>query len=149
VDVLETAAQSRTHVNGVAVREVLDEEWVDKDCNMTPDEKRASTRDWYAEDMAGNDWYMGEATEAYVFDECDRQVGLACLDGSWKDGADVAGVGTNAEAGIIRVERARGRLRRAPVVLREPRLRADRGERERQDGDRRPAQRGADAVTAC
>jgi hypothetical protein len=102
VDVLPTAAQSRTHVGAVAVREVLDEEWLDEDCDMVPDEKLESTRDWYAQDTEGNVWYFGEATVAFDFDECDHPDGMGgCTDGSWEAGQDVAGVGSVAEEGIL------------------------------------------------
>lgn len=102
VDVLPTAAQSRTHVAGVAVREVLDEAWLDEDCDMIPDVLLESTRDWYAQDVDGNEWYFGEDTVSFDFDECDHPDGMGgCKDGSWEAGADVAGVGTVAKEGII------------------------------------------------
>lgn len=101
-DVLPTAAQSRTHVDGVAVREVLDEAWIDEDCDGDPDVLHESTRDWYAQDEEGNVWYSGEDTVAFDFDECDHPDGLGgCKDGSWAAGEDVASVGSIAEEGIL------------------------------------------------
>lgn len=102
VDVLPTAAQSRTHVGAVKIREILDEEWLDEDCDMVPDELLETTRDWYAQDTEGNVWYFGEDTVALDFDECDHPDGMGgCTDGSWEAGQDVAGVGSIAEEGII------------------------------------------------
>lgn len=101
-DVLPTAAQSRTHVGAVAVREVLDEEWIDEDCDMVPDELHETTLDWYAQDTGGNVWYFGEDTVAFDFDECDHPDGMGgCTDGSWEAGLDVAGVGSIAEEGVL------------------------------------------------
>jgi len=101
-DVLPTAAQSRTHVGAVAVREALDEAWVDEDCDMVPDVLHETTLDWYAQDTAGNVWYFGEDTVARDFDACDHPDGMGgCKDGSWEAGQDVAGVGSIAEEGIV------------------------------------------------
>ena len=84
------------------MREVLDEAWYDENCDMVPDVLHESTRDWYAQDTAGNVWYFGEDTVALDFDECDHPDGMGgCKDGSWEAGMDVAGVGTIAEQGII------------------------------------------------
>ena len=105
VDVLATADQSRTHVGAVAVREVLDEAWIDEDCDMVPDALHEITLDWYAQDTGGNVWYFGEDTEALDFDECDLINGDGnCTDGSWEAGQDVAGVGSIAEEGIIMLD---------------------------------------------
>jgi hypothetical protein len=102
-DVLPTAAQSRTHVGAVAVREVLDEAWIDEDCDMIPDELEETTLDWYAQDTLGNVWYFGEDTTAFGVPpgECDHPGDGGCKDGSWEAGEDVAGVGSIAEQGII------------------------------------------------
>lgn len=97
------SVQSRTHVDGVAVREVLDEAWIDEDCDMQPDELEESTLDWYAQDTMGDVWYFGEDTTAYGVpeDECDHPGDGGCKDGSWRAGEDVAEVGSIAEEGII------------------------------------------------
>jgi len=101
-DALPTAAQSRTHVGAVAVREVLDEAYYDTDCDGTPDVLHESTLDWYAQDTEGNVWYFGEDTVSLDFDECDHPDGLGgCTDGSWEAGQDVAGVGSIAQEGIL------------------------------------------------
>jgi len=103
-DVLPTAAQSRTHVGAVAVREVLDEAWIDADCDMLPEELHETTLDWYAQDTEGNVWYFGEDTVAFgvLPGECEHPDGFGgCTDGSWEAGQDVAGVGSVAEEGIL------------------------------------------------
>jgi hypothetical protein len=102
VDVLATADQSRTHVDGVAVREVRDNAWIDEDCDGIPEALHESTLDWYTQDTDGNVWYFGEDTVAFDFDECDHLNGDGnCTDGSWEAGLDVAGVGSIAEAGVV------------------------------------------------
>jgi len=54
------------------------------------------TEDWFAQDDDGNVWYLGEDTTAYDDEEeCPTSAG------SWEAGADVAGVGSDAEAGIV------------------------------------------------
>ncbi len=58
------------------------------------------SRDWYAQDDQGNVWYMGEIVINYEYDDDDNLVGTNA-DGSWEAGADVAGAGSNATAGII------------------------------------------------
>src|SRR3954454_16465559 len=49
-----------------------------------------STRDWYADDDAGNVWYLGEATATY-----DRHGHIRSREGSWQAGV------RGARAGII------------------------------------------------
>ena len=58
------------------------------------------SEDWYAQDDAGNVWYMGEAVINYEYDDDDNLIGTNG-DGSWEAAADVAGLGSNATAGII------------------------------------------------
>ena len=53
------------------------------------------TFDWYAQDDAGNVWYLGENTR-----ECDAS-GCVQGQGSWEAGADVFHTGTLGVAGII------------------------------------------------
>lgn len=115
MDVMINGAQTRDFVNGVAVREVLDREFIDEtgECDadiMDPDdgdwELVETTFDWYAQDFAGNVWYFGEDTIAYDHDECDHWVDdndpeLGCTDGSWAAGEDVADIGAIAREGII------------------------------------------------
>lgn len=69
------------------------------------------TFDWYAQDRWGNVWYLGEASCEYEpgaytrdFDpdvpgDCEASGGDPA--GSWEAGADLLGVGSLAEAGII------------------------------------------------
>jgi len=104
--------------------EVLDIEYIDVDCNQLPsvgDIMLESTFDWYAQDVDGNVWYLGEDTAAFNW-EWDEEAEVyvqsewseedcdfiddgdpdVCLDGSWVDGEDVLGVGEgDAERGII------------------------------------------------
>jgi len=117
-DVLPTAAQSRVNVDGVAVREVLDEAWIDEDCDMIPDRLHESTLDWYAQDTEGNVWYFGEDTVAFEVpeDECEHPIAgpfpdgtVNCADGSWEAGEDVAGVGTIAKEGILMLDDPTGK----------------------------------------
>lgn len=54
------------------------------------------TLDWFAQDMDGNVWYLGEDTMEL---DCDGNV--LSTEGSWEAGADVAGTGEVAEAGIV------------------------------------------------
>jgi hypothetical protein len=55
------------------------------------------TRDWYAQDTAGNVWYCGEIAKNFeVFDGDDPETPeLVDIDGSWKSGRD------GAEAGML------------------------------------------------
>ena len=52
------------------------------------------TKDWFAQDVDGNVWYFGEATKSY-------DNGNVSTEGSWEAGADVAGIGEVAKAGIV------------------------------------------------
>ncbi len=56
------------------------------------------TFDWYAQDDAGNVWYMGEEVDNYEYDDDGRLVGID-HDGSWEAGQDINGAGTIAEPG--------------------------------------------------
>ena len=47
------------------------------------------TLDWYAQDDAGNVWYMGELTYAYEYDDDGKYVG-ASSEGSWTAGVEGA-----------------------------------------------------------
>lgn len=80
---------------GIDTRVVEDREWEDDDCDGGRDYLLEETLDWYAQDDAGNIWYMGEDTKEY----CERdsaQAGQVCsTEGSWEAGVNYA------EAGII------------------------------------------------
>lgn len=73
-------------IDAVVIR---DREWVSEECDgsylLVED-----TRDWYAQDDAGNVWYLGEDTIAWNDEE-------NCLtdEGSWKSGDD------DAEPGVV------------------------------------------------
>ena len=58
------------------------------------------TYDWYAQDAEGNVWYFGEDTESYTYDDNGNLIDTS-TEGSWEAGADVAGTGSVAEAGIV------------------------------------------------
>ena len=58
------------------------------------------TEDWFAQDVDGNVWYFGEDTESYTYDEDGNLIDTS-TEGSWEAGADVAGIGEDAEAGIV------------------------------------------------
>ncbi|HEU4957500.1 MAG TPA: hypothetical protein VFT40_07730 [Sphingomicrobium sp.] len=78
-------------------REVSDFEYEDEACDGPDDiELSEKTFDWYAQDNAGNIWYMGEDTQ-----NCNGENSCTPGSGRWKAGEDVQGSGTNAEPGII------------------------------------------------
>lgn len=112
IDVITTANQSRTSVNGVAIREVLDTVYLDESGDYCEDgsggpedwELLEITLDWFAQDMDGNIWYTGEHSVATDHDECDHPsedpdpifqnyfmptTVTGCLDGSWEAGYDI------------------------------------------------------------
>jgi len=80
-------------IAGILTREVHDEVWLDDDCDGGRDFLWEDTLDRYAQDDAGNVWYMGEDSAEY----CDRdQPNMVCsTEGSWE-----AGVG-GGEAGFL------------------------------------------------
>lgn len=86
--IVTTVSHERRIVNGVESTVVVDREYENG-------ELIEETFDWYAQDMAGNVWYMGEASTEY---EGGEAVGTA---GSWEAGKDIDGVGSPAAAGII------------------------------------------------
>lgn len=80
---------------GISAVQVEDLAWLSEECDgdyVLVEE----TVDWYAQDNDGNVWYLGEDTTAYDDDEeCPTSAG------SWEAGSDIAGVGSDAEAGIV------------------------------------------------
>ena len=52
------------------------------------------TKDWYAQDMIGNIWYLGEYSEQYEYDDNGNLI-LTTTEGSWEAGVN------GAEPGII------------------------------------------------
>lgn len=112
IDVIATANQSRSSVNGVLVREVLDTVYFDESGAYCEDgsgdpgdwELLEITLDWFAQDVDGNVWYTGEHSVATDHDECDHPSDdpdpiffnyfvptevTGCLDGSWEAGYDI------------------------------------------------------------
>jgi len=86
-------------INGemLLAREVSDFEYEDEACDgPDPGELHEKTFDWYAQDNAGNIWYMGEDTQ-----NCQGEGNCTPGGGRWKAGEDVQGSGKNAEPGII------------------------------------------------
>lgn len=76
----------------ITARVVKDIEWEDTDCDGIGDgDPLETTNDWYAQDKYGHIWYFGE-------DTVDNE---GSTEGSWEAGRDVAGVGSNAEPGIV------------------------------------------------
>jgi len=79
----------------IAAWQIEDKAYVSEECDgqfaLVED-----TIDWFAQDKDGNVWYFGEDTTAYDHDdECPSS------SGAWEAGADTAGIGSNADAGII------------------------------------------------
>lgn len=76
-------------IAGVTARVVHDEAFEDPECDGLGLLLVEKTDDWFAQDNAGNVWYMGEATE-----DCDEN-GCAPGPGAWEAGVN------GAVAGII------------------------------------------------
>jgi len=74
-------------VNSVQTRVVRAREWVD---GLLVED----TRDFYAQDTAGNVWYLGEETVAFLFDDEGNPTGTSTA-GSWRAGVN------GAQAGFI------------------------------------------------
>jgi hypothetical protein len=89
VEVLDDTRQ----VAGITARVVRDRVYLE-------DLLVEDTHDWYAQDDAGNVWYMGEEVNNYNYDDEDN---LIVIDhhGAWEAGLDIAGTGANAVAGIL------------------------------------------------
>ncbi|MEZ5973584.1 MAG: hypothetical protein R3E96_01710 [Planctomycetota bacterium] len=61
------------------------------------------TDDFYAQDDAGNVWYMGEEVDNYNYDDLGNLVSIT-HEGSWEAGLDVAGVGSAALPGYVMLD---------------------------------------------
>ena len=90
---------------GVLARVVRDQEWVtevddDGNCDITTAELAEDTLDYYAQDNAGNIWYLGENTWAWD-DETDQ-----CTDeGAWEAGLPATDPEIEpARAGIVMLD---------------------------------------------
>ncbi len=83
---VEVLATTRV-VNGVTCVIVRDRVWLD-------DVIQEDTMDWYAQDDAGNVWYMGEEVVNYNYEEDGVTLIDTDADGSWESGVDgaVAGI---------------------------------------------------------
>jgi len=57
------------------------------------------THDWYAQDDAGNVWYMGEEVDNYNYDAAGELIDIT-HEGAWEAGKDTAGVGVAALPGF-------------------------------------------------
>ena len=84
----DTKADFTGDYSSIVAWEVEDKEWLDPEChgNYALVE---TTRDWFAQDNAGNVWYLGEDTTAFDHEgECPSSAG------TWEAGKDgaVAGV---------------------------------------------------------
>ncbi|MBZ0137420.1 MAG: hypothetical protein K8I27_13720 [Planctomycetes bacterium] len=90
--VVETLNTTRV-VNGVTCVVVRDTVYLD-------DLVIEDTYDWYAQDDAGNVWYMGEEVTNYEYDDDDNLIGTN-TGGSWEAGLDILSTGSPAIAGII------------------------------------------------
>jgi hypothetical protein len=89
-----TVTHDTRQIDGITARAVHDVVFEDEKCNGNL-AKAEDTLDFYAQDDAGNVWYMGEHSEDCEDGKCTRN------EGSWVAGKDIFNVGTNAKPGII------------------------------------------------
>lgn len=87
---VEVLDQTRV-VSGVTARVVRDRVTIDG--VLVED-----THDFYAQDDAGNVWYLGEEVDDYNYDDAGNLIDIT-HDGAWETGKDVAGVGKIAQPG--------------------------------------------------
>jgi hypothetical protein len=99
VDDFEVTSNTKV-IAGVVTREIHDQVWEDVDCNGTRGALLEDTLDWHAQDDAGNVWYFGEFTNKAT-PGCTPPGQTCDTSGSFEAGADVANIGSTAEAGII------------------------------------------------
>jgi hypothetical protein len=88
VDVVTVTNDTKAIAAGVTARVVHDVGYEDPECNGTL-ELHEETDDWFAQDNAGNVWYLGEDSKTCT------PAGCTPSDGSWEAGVD------GAVAGII------------------------------------------------
>jgi hypothetical protein len=81
----DTVTSEFETVNGVQARVVRAREWID-------DLLVEDTRDFYAQDTAGNVWYLGEDTTAYEYDDEGNLIGTSTA-GGWRAGVNGAQAG--------------------------------------------------------
>jgi hypothetical protein len=92
MDVMTITNDTRT-LDGVTARVVHDVVYSDHRCNGTLS-KIEDTQDYYAQDNAGNVWYLGEISNDCSGNSCEIN------DGSWLAGQDIFHIGKNAQPGI-------------------------------------------------
>lgn len=88
--VVEVLDETRA-VLGVVCRVVRDRVFLD-------DVLIEDTHDWYAQDDAGNVWYMGEEVDNYAYDDEGNLLEIT-HEGAWEAGQDVVGLGSVAQPG--------------------------------------------------
>ena len=89
-----TEVLNETHVvAGVEARVVRHREFLD---SVIAEDNHA----WYAQDDAGNVWYLGETVDAYEYDDQGSLIEVT-HEGAWEAGKDVAGEGTLANPGYL------------------------------------------------
>jgi hypothetical protein len=76
----------------IVTRAVSDNAWADDDCDGGHDRLVERTTDWYAQDDAGNIWYLGEDTTEYFYDRAGHRIGSS-KEGSWQAGRNGAAAG--------------------------------------------------------
>jgi hypothetical protein len=89
--VVEVLADTRL-VSGVLCRVVRDRVFLN-------DVLIEDTHDFYAQDDAGNVWYMGETVDNHNYDDEGNLIDVT-HEGAWEAGEDVAGIGTAALPGF-------------------------------------------------
>jgi hypothetical protein len=89
--VIEALDETRV-VMGVACQVVRDRVFVD-------DVLVEDTHDFFAQDDAGNVWYMGEEVDNYNYDDEGALIDIT-HEGAWEAGQDVAGIGSIASPGF-------------------------------------------------
>jgi hypothetical protein len=70
---------------GLAARVVTDNVYADDDCDGGRDRISELTSDWFAQDNAGNIWYMGEDTTAFEYDDAGHLINKD-KEGTWESG---------------------------------------------------------------
>ncbi len=87
--VVEVLDETRT-VNGITCRVVRDRVYLGDGLPLGPEDLLVEdTHDWYAQDDAGNVWYMGEDVVNYEYDDEGTEIGTSD-EGSWESGVDGA-----------------------------------------------------------
>lgn len=80
-------------VAGVEARVVRHREYLD---SVITEDNHA----WYAQDDAGNVWYLGESVDKYEYDDQGALIEVT-HEGAWEAGKDIAGEGTLANPGYL------------------------------------------------